>query len=86
MCPFYLGANRIEPPDVFVGDVYAARNLPRVPYTLAQATDAFERSEFAKRAFGADVHEHYTHFYRTEVAAFDKAVTDWERRRYFERI
>jgi len=46
----------------------------------------FERSEFAKRAFGAEVHEHYAHFYRMEVAAFDKAVTDWERQRYFERI
>ncbi len=79
-------ANKIEPPALFVGDVYQARNLPRVPYTLAQAVEAFERSEFAKRAFGAAVHEHYTHFYRTEVAAFDKAVTDWERKRYFERI
>jgi glutamine synthetase len=78
--------NRIEPPELFVGDVYQARNLPRVPYTLAQATDAFERSEFAKCAFGADVVEHYAHFFRTEVAAFDKAVTDWERKRYFERI
>jgi glutamine synthetase len=79
-------ANQIEPPELFVGDVYQARNLPRVPYTLAQAVDSFERSDFAKRAFGADVVEHYAHFYRTEVAAFDKAVTDWERKRYFERI
>ena len=30
--------------------------------------------------------EHYAHFFRTEVRAFDKAVTDWEQRRYFERI
>jgi len=30
--------------------------------------------------------EHYLHFYRTEQAAFDQAVTDWERIRYFERI
>jgi glutamine synthetase len=79
-------ANRTEPPECFVGDVYAAGNLPRVPYTLAQALENFQGSEFAKRAFGAEVHEHYAHFYRTEVAAFDKAVTDWERRRYFERI
>src|SRR3954463_12305449 len=79
-------ANKIEPPKMFVGDVYQARNLPRVPYTLAQATDAFEKSKFAKRAFGDDVVEHYAHFFRTEVAAFDKAVTDWERKRYFERI
>ena len=79
-------ANKIEPPELFVGDVYQARNLPRVPYTLAQATDTFEKSELAKRAFGADVVEHYAHFFRTEVAAYDKAVTDWERKRYFERI
>ncbi len=78
--------NKIEPPKAFVGDVYGARNLQRVPHTLAQAVDSFERSKFAKQAFGADVVEHYSHFFRMEVAAFDKAVTDWERKRYFERI
>jgi glutamine synthetase len=46
----------------------------------------FEKSAFARKAFGAEVHEHYTHFFRTEAQAYDKAVTDWERRRYFERI
>jgi glutamine synthetase len=79
-------ANRIEPPECFVGDIYAAKTLPRVPYTLSQAVAAFEASEFARRAFGQEVVEHYLHFYRTEAAAYDKAVTDWERRRYFERI
>ena len=79
-------ANKIEPPQCFVGDVYAARNLPRVPYTLSEAAARFEKSEFAKRAFGDDVVEHYAHFFNTEVRAFDKAVTDWERKRYFERI
>ena len=78
--------NKIEPPKAFVGDAYGARNLQRVPYTLAQAVEAFEQSKFAKRAFGDDVMEHYVHFFRSEVAAFDKAVTDWERKRYFERI
>jgi glutamine synthetase len=78
--------NKIEPPKAFVGDAYGARNLQRVPYTLAQAVEAFESSKFAKRAFGDDVMEHYVHFFRSEVAAFDKAVTDWERKRYFERI
>jgi glutamine synthetase len=79
-------ANKIEPPELFVGDVYQARNLPRVPYTLAQANERFAASDFAKRAFGAEVVEHYAHFFAMEVAAFDKAVTDWERKRYFERI
>ena len=77
---------QIAPPEAFVGDIYAAKNLPRVPYTLAQATETFSNSDFAKRAFGEEVVEHYSHFYRTEAAAYDKAVTDWERARYFERI
>jgi glutamine synthetase len=79
-------ANKTEPPACFVGDIYAAKNLPRVPYTLAEATDRFAASDFAQQAFGSDVVEHYTHFFRTEQAAFNAAVTDWERRRYFERI
>ena len=79
-------ANHIEPPPIFEGDVYAARTLPRVPYTLEHAVDLFENSEFAKAQFGAAVVEHYAHFYRTEQKAFERVVTDWERRRYFERI
>jgi glutamine synthetase len=78
--------NRIEPPPIFEGDAYAAQRLPRVPRTLREATDLFEKSGFTKGAFGDDVVEHYLHFYRTEQGAFDRAVTDWERRRYFERI
>jgi glutamine synthetase len=79
-------AVRTEPPPAFVGDVYAADDLPRVPQTLREATDAFAGSAFAEAAFGPDVVEHYSHFFRTEQAAFDAAVTDWERQRYFERI
>ena len=78
--------NRIEPPEAFVGDIYAAKDLPRVPYTLADAVKAFTASAFAKRAFGEEVVEHYGHFFATEAAAYDRAVTDWERARYFERI
>ena len=78
--------NKIEPPPVFLGDVYAARSLPRVPYTLGQATDLFAASDFTKRVLGTEVVEHYAHFFRSEQKAFDAAVTDWERRRYFEKI
>jgi glutamine synthetase len=77
---------KTEPPECFVGDIYAAKSLPRVPYTLTEAVQLFSTNVFAKKAFGEDVVEHYTHFYRTEAAAYDKAVTDWERQRYFERI
>ena len=79
-------ANRIEPPACFAGDIYAARDLPAVPRSLEAAADLFKDSPFAKAAFGAEVVEHYSHFFASEHAAFAGAVTDWERRRYFERI
>jgi glutamine synthetase len=78
--------NKIEPPPVFLGDVYSARALPRVPYTLGEATSLFAESDFTKRVLGPEVVEHYAHFFRSEQKAFDSAVTDWERRRYFEKI
>ena len=78
--------NRIEPPECFIGDIYAAAHLPRVPYTLSESVALFENSAFAKEAFGAEVVEHYTHFFKTEQHAYDTSVTDWERKRYFEQI
>ena len=77
---------RIEPPPPFLGDMYAAAELPQLPATLGAAVDLFEASDLAKRAFGPDVVEHYVHFFRTEDEAARRAVTDWERIRYFERI
>ena len=78
--------NKIEPSAIFEGDIYAARHLPRVPYTLEGATDNFESSDFTRETFGVDVVEHYSHFFRLEIESFRGAVTDWERARYFERI
>jgi glutamine synthetase len=78
--------NQIEPPPIFTGDVYSARDLPQVPRTLADAIRALEGSAFARVTFGDDVIDHYLHFFRTEQAAYDKAVTNWERGRYFEQI
>lgn len=78
--------NQIEPPPIFEGDVYATKDLPQVPRTLYEAIEALEQSGFARRAFGDEVVDHYLHFYRTELTSFERAVTDWERRRYFEQI
>jgi glutamine synthetase len=79
-------ANKTEPPAIFEGDIYSAQNLPRVPYTLEHAVDNFCASDFAKQVFGVDVVEHYTHFFRKEIGEYNRWVTDWERKRYFERI
>ena len=77
---------RIEPPPAFSGDMYVAADLPTVPATLREATELFAGSAFAREAFGMEAVEHYVHFFRTEQQAFDGAVTDWEYKRYFERI
>jgi glutamine synthetase len=77
--------NRIEPPPALRGDAYTT-DTPRLPTTLADAARRFATSEAAPRLLGADVVEHYAHHFETECAAYDRAVTDWERRRYFERI
>jgi len=78
--------NQIDPPPIFEGDVYAARGLPRVPRSLAEATELFENSPFVTEILGKDVVEHYSHFFRVEEKAFQESVTDWEKVRYFERI
>jgi glutamine synthetase len=78
--------DQIEPPPVFEGDVYQASDLPTVPSTLREATERFQGSQFITDAFGVDVQDHYAHFFHVEQNAFDNAVTDWERVRYFERI
>lgn len=78
--------DQIEPPENFEGDIYAASNLPRVPYTLEEALDNFENSSFVKDAFGEKVMKHYSHFFKSEINSFNQFVTDWERKRYFERI
>jgi glutamine synthetase len=75
----------VEPPPIFEGDIYAAAELPRVPGSLYEAIGEFERSAFARHAFGDAAYEHYLHFIKTEQRKFDEVVTSWERARYFER-
>ena len=77
---------QIEPPEMFVGDVYAATDLPHVARSLEQATERLRSSEFARSTFGDDVVNHYVLAAEVEVQAASRAVTDWERARYFERI
>ncbi len=77
--------NKIEPPDLFEGDVYASEDLPQIPKTLNESIRNLEESDWAKATFGSDFIEHYLHFFKTEQRKFDEVVTNWERARYFER-
>lgn len=68
------------------GNAYADANLPALPQTLREAARLLESSALARRAFGENVASFYAHTATLEADAFDRAVTDWERRRYFEQI
>lgn len=67
------------------GNAYTSDEA-RVPSNLRDATERFAGSAVARAAFGDEVVEHYLHAARVEQAAFDGAVTDWERVRGFERL
>jgi glutamine synthetase len=67
------------------GNAYTA-DSPRVPSTLTAARDLFAESAVARDAFGQDVVDHYLNHARVELAAFESAVTDWEKFRGFERL
>ena len=67
------------------GNAYAS-GKPAVPHTLRDARDTFAASTVARATFGDDVVDHYVHAADVELAAFEAAVTDWERRRGFERL
>ena len=76
---------RIDPPPPFVGDAYAAERSPPLPRSLRDAIDAFEASTCARgpgssrgRALRARLPD--------RAGRLRRAVTDWERQRYFERI
>ncbi|MGE3284784.1 MAG: glutamine synthetase family protein [Pseudonocardia sp.] len=77
------GELELEAP--FTGNAYRS-DAARVPATLREAAELFAASEIAREAFGKEVVEHYGNAARIELAAFDSAVTDWERRRGFERL
>jgi len=73
----------LEPP--VTGNAYNDDSV-RVPSTLRDALDLWEKSQLAREAFGADVVEHYANYARVELSAYDAAVTDWELQRGFERL
>jgi len=77
---------RIAPPPPVAGNAYLLEDVPQVPRSLEEALELFRGSEFVRRAFGDVVVEHYARFAEAELEAYRTAVTDWEKRRYFERI
>jgi glutamine synthetase len=75
---------KLELPDEWKGNAYAAQGVPRVPFSLYEAMGLWKESEAVKAIFGEQVAGHYYNMARVEQQAFDTVVTTWERERYFE--
>ena len=67
------------------GDVYAMTDVADVPHTLRAATETFRTSTMLRAALGDGVVDHYTRAAEVEQEDFDRAVTDYELQRGFER-
>jgi glutamine synthetase len=74
---------KLEP--AFTGNAYES-DSSRVPASMSEALELWENSAWIKETFGAQVQAHYANMARVEIAAYGKAVTDWELFRNFERF
>jgi NAD(P)-dependent dehydrogenase (short-subunit alcohol dehydrogenase family) len=68
------------------GPTRVERSRARFPSSMREAITALEQGWMARAAFGDQVVDHHLNYVRTEQGLFDRFVTDWERKRYFERI
>jgi glutamine synthetase len=75
----------LEAPPPLQGNAYES-DAERFPSKMSDAIAALEGGSMARAAFGDQVVDHYLNYARTEQSLFDRFVTDWERKRYFERI
>jgi glutamine synthetase len=80
--------HRIEPPPAVHGDAGegSAGDATRIPRTLAEATQRLAGSARAREILGERFVEHYVRTREWEVRQYERAVTDWELKRYFEAV
>jgi glutamine synthetase len=82
--PDRLAGNAYDP--ATIAQAIADGRIRPLPRNLAEATSLFESSEVAREFLGADFVEHFVTTRRWEVKEYEKAVTNWDRRRYLELI
>jgi glutamine synthetase len=74
-----------DPGPELKGNAYEAGEAEPFPSSLREAKELWDSSDFVKSAFGDAVQKHYSNYARYEQQEFDQVVTDYERRRMFER-
>lgn len=87
--------NKLELPARLDGNAYEPATIARALETgqirslarnLAEATQLFKQSEVAREYLGTDFVEHFATTREWEIREYEKAVTNWDRRRYFELV
>ncbi|MCW2862461.1 MAG: Glutamate--ammonia ligase [Actinoallomurus sp.] len=76
--------NELPLEDAYGGNAYES-GADQVRASLREANADWTGSALAREAFGDEVVEHYANNAQVELAAYDRAVTDWELFRNFER-
>jgi glutamine synthetase len=77
----------LTPPPPASGDASVAGKVHKaLPRTLVEATKLLDESAIAREILGSPFVDHYVRTRQWEIRQFERAVTDWELRRYFEGI
>jgi glutamine synthetase len=77
---------RLTPPPPLQGNVYESTGLTPLPRTLDEAIALLDASAIARDFLGDAFVDHYVAMRRWEIEKHRRAVTEWERRRYFEQV
>ncbi|SEC29800.1 glutamine synthetase family protein [Rhodococcus koreensis] len=78
---------QLPTPAIFSGNAWEGRDVELVPTSMHRAIDLFAKNKMARAAFGDEVYEHLLASAQAELTSFDShTVTDWETRRYYERV
>ena len=82
------GVERALPvPAIFDGNAWTGDNVATVPTSMHEALRRFAECKTARAGFGDEVFDHLLASAQSELVAFDShSVTDWETRRYYERV
>lgn len=76
---------RLELEPAATGDLYDDDSVPEIPPTLREAIETLRNSAMLRAAMGDAVIDHYVRCASWEQEEFDRAVTDWEIARGFEK-
>jgi glutamine synthetase len=78
---------RAPPPPPATGDAsHESEQTLALPRTLREATLALSQSAVAKEILGEPFVDHYVRTRDWETRQYERAVTEWELRRYFEAV